>query len=198
VEPAPGSQNRLAMRKVTREEIVDFATYGDQREGLRPRVLELKRPRRVHVGEYLTFLFENSDTVRYQIQEIMRAERIVRESDIVSEIATYNSLLGDDGELGCCLLVEIDDKAERERLLRQWRALPEHIYVKCSDGTRVAARYDESQIGEEKISSVQYLKFAVGDKVPVALGCDHPALTAEQALSDEQRAALLADLRQAG
>jgi hypothetical protein len=186
------------MRKVVRSEILDFATYGDSREQFRQHILDVKRPRRVHVGEYLTFLFENSDTIRYQIQEIMRAERIVRETDIANEIATYNSMLGDDGELGCCLLVEIDDKGERERLLRQWLALPQHLYLACSDGTRVPATYDHAQVGDDKISSVQYLKFAVGNRVPVALGSDHPQLRIEAKLTDEQQAALLADLRAAG
>lgn len=182
------------MRKVERHEIVDFATYGDRREGTRKAVLEIKRPRRVHVGEYLTFLFENTDTIRYQIQEIMRAERIVREADIANEIATYNNILGDDGELGCVLLVEIDDKAERERLLRKWLALPRHLYLRLEDGRRIPASHDDGQVGEEKISSVQYLKFAVGKGVPIAIGSDHPELTVEATLSDEQRQALIADL----
>ncbi len=182
------------MRKVQRAEIVDFATYGDQREAVRAEVLETKRVRRVHVGEYLTFLFENTETIRYQIQEIMRAERIVRESDVVAEVETYNRLLGDDGELGCVLLIEIDDKGERDRLLRLWRALPEHLYVRCEDGRKVSAGFDPSQADDEKISSVQYLKFAVGKGVPVAVGVDHPQLTAETSLDDEQRRALLQDL----
>jgi hypothetical protein len=182
------------MRKVERSEIVDFATYGDEREATRTRVLETKRVRRVHVGEYLTFLFENSETIRYQIQEIMRAERIVREADIAAEIATYNGLLGDDGELGCVLLIEIDDKVERDQLLRRWQALPKHIYVRCEDGRKIPARFDAAQVDEEKISSVQYLKFAVGAAVPIAVGCDHPALSAEAVLSEEQRAALQEDL----
>ena len=182
------------MRKVERHEIVDFATYGDQREAVRKVVLETKRVRRVHVGEYLTFLFENADTIRYQIQEIMRAERIVREADVISEVATYNAILGDDGQLGCVLLIEIDDKGERDRLLRRWRSLPEHLYLKLADGRKISAEYDPSQMDEEKISSVQYLKFTVGQGAPVALGCDHPELTVETTLSDEQRAALVADL----
>ncbi|HEY0713680.1 MAG TPA: DUF3501 family protein [Polyangia bacterium] len=182
------------MRKVERSEIVDFATYGDTREATRKAVLEAKRVRRVHVGEYLTFLFENHETIRYQIQEIMRAERIVRETDVQNEIDTYNQMLGDDGELGCCLLIEIDDREARNELLRKWRDLPNHLYVRCADGTRVAARYDDDQANEEKISSVQYLKFAVGKAVPVAVGTDHPALTAETTFTDEQRAALQADL----
>jgi hypothetical protein len=182
------------MRKVARGELVDYQTYGDRRDGIRQEVIEIKRVRRVHVGQYLTFLFENADTIRYQIQEMMRAERMVREADIEHELTTYNGLLGDAGELGCCLLVEIDDKAERERLLRAWLDLPERLYVRCSDGTLVRATHEAAQVGEEKISSVQYLKFKVGARLPVAVGCDHPDIATESALTDEQRAALTADL----
>lgn len=182
------------MRKVEREEIVDYQTYSDARERGRQAVMEVKRVRRVHVGKSLTFLFETTDTVRYQIQEMMRVERIVREADIRQEIDTYNALLGDAGELGCCLLVEIDDRTEREQALREWRALPEHLYVRCQDGTLVRARYDRAQVEEDRISSVQYLKFAVGQRVPVAVGSDLPGLEVETVLSDEQRAALTADL----
>ena len=183
------------MRKVQRSEIVDYQTYGDRREAFRKTVLEIKRPRRVHVGEYLTFLFENTETIRYQIQEMLRVERIVRESDVQQEIDTYNAVLGDAGELGCCLLVEIDDKDERDRLLRQWRRLPDHLYLRLADDTKVRPRYDRAQVAEEKISSVQYLKFAAGTGTPGALGCDLPELTVEAALTEEQQAALLADLR---
>jgi hypothetical protein len=182
------------MRKVQRSEIVDYQTYNDTRETNRTAVLAIKQPRRIHLGEALTFLFENSDTIRYQIQEMMRAERIVRESDIQQEIDTYNALLGEAGELGCCLLVEIDDRAERERRLREWRGLPEHVYVRCDDGTQVRPSYDRAQLDEEKISAVQYLKFALGHRRPVALGCDLPGLVCETTLTDQQRAALTADL----
>ena len=98
---------------------------------------------------------------------MMRAERIVREADIRQEIATYNALLGDAGELGCCLLVEIDDQAERERLLRQWRGLPEHLYVRCA-GRAPSARplRPGADRARTSISSVQYLKFAVGGGQP--------------------------------
>jgi hypothetical protein len=183
------------MRKVQRSEILDYQSYSDGRESTRAAVLEMKKPRRIHLGSCLTFLFENTDTIRYQIQEMMRVERIVRESDIQQELATYNAVLGDAGELGCCLLIEIDDRAEREKLLRQWRALPAHVYLRCDDGTLVRARYDLAQMDDEKISAVQYLKFPVGSgRRPVAVGCDLPALTLETGLSDAQRDALLADL----
>jgi hypothetical protein len=182
------------MRKVARAELVDYQTYGDRREEIRQAILETKGVRRVHVGRHLTFLFENADTIRYQVQEMMRTERIVREADIDHELRTYNALLGDEGELGCCLLVEIDDRDERERLLRAWRDLPAHLYVRCDDGALVRATHDAAQIGEEKISSVQYLKFKVGGRSPVAVGCDLPDIATETVLTDEQQAALRADL----
>ena len=99
------------MKPVERSEIVDYATYEDTRDEFRAGVIEAKAPRRVHIGQYLTLLFENHLTIRYQIQEMIRAERMVRESDIQHEIHTYNELLGSAGEFGCTLLIEIDDAA---------------------------------------------------------------------------------------
>lgn len=183
------------MRKVRRDEIVDYQTWADRRERELPRVLALKKPRRVHVGEHLTFLFENTETVRYQIQEMMRVERIVREADIQHEIDTYNELLGDEGELGCVLLIEVEDPDVRDVKLREWLRLPEHLYAELDDGTRVRATYDPRQVGDVRVSSVQYLKFGTGGRVPVALGSDLPALTARAALDDAQREALAADLK---
>lgn len=89
------------MRPVKREEILDYITYTEKRSELQSSVLKQKEPRRIHLGEYLTFLFENTDTVRYQIQEMMKAEQIVKEEAIQHEIDTYNELLGSKGELGC-------------------------------------------------------------------------------------------------
>ena len=183
------------MRKVHRSELADYQTYNDTREASRAAILEVKRPRRVHVGPWLTFLFENAETIRYQIQEMMRAERIVRESDIRQEIETYNALLGDSGELGCCLLVEIDDRAEREQKLREWRGLPDKVYLRCDDGSLIRPRYDRAQLDDDRISAVQYLKFAVGKRRPLALGCDLPGLVSEAVLNEEQQAALVADLQ---
>jgi len=183
-------------RTVERGEVVDYVTYEERRGALREAVMKAKALRRVHVGPHLTFLFENHDTIRYQVQEMMRAERMVKEADIAHEIETYNELLGGPGEIGCSLLVELDDPAERERKLTKWLALPKHLYVKRADGTRAYARYDERQVGDTRVSSVQYLKFAVGKEAPLAVGCDHPdpELRHETAFLPEQRAALQADL----
>jgi len=183
------------MRKVERAELLDFATYGDIRDERRRAVMEIKANRRIHVSSVFTFLFENTDTVRYQIQEMMRAERIVREAHIEEEMAAYNAILGDDGELGCVLLIEIEDEQERDRLLRAWHDLPQHLFVRTDDGRLIRPTYDPAQIGDEKLSSVQYLKFKVGASMPVAIGADHPAIQVQMELSEPQRQALLADLK---
>lgn len=183
-----------AMRKVQREDIVDYQTYEDERAALRERVMALKADRRVHVGPNLTLLFENPETIRYQVQEMMRAERIVRERDILHEIETYNELLGDAGELGFTLLIEIPDEAERRALLKQWLPLVDHVYVTRPDGERAYATFDPRQVGEDKLSSVHYMKVDVGGQAPVAAGCDFEGYRHEAALSDAQRAALASDL----
>jgi hypothetical protein len=182
------------MRSVAREEIVDYQTYEESRPELRRQVMTEKALRRIHVGDHLTFLFETRQTIRYQIQEMMRAERLVKEAEIAHEIETYNEVLGGPGELGCTLLIEIDDPARRDVLLREWLALPAHVYVKLEDGEKVRAKHDPRQVGEERLSSVQYLKFDTGGRTPVAVGSDLPALVCETALSDEQREALAQDL----
>jgi len=183
------------MPKVERKELLDYQTYSDGRNALRDAVMKAKEPRRIHVGDALTFLFENHQTVRYQIQEMMRVEHIVKEADIQHELDTYNALLGDDGELGCTLLIEIDEEEARAKKLRQWRALPEHLYLKLDDGRMVRPTYDKQQMDDERLSAVQFLKFEIGAAKPIALGSDLPQLTVEAALSAAQQAALLDDLR---
>jgi len=183
------------MKPISRNDIVDFETYEETRPEFRARVMRVKDARRIHVGDTLTFLFENALTMRYQVQEMMRAERMVKESDIRHEIETYNGLLGGDGELGATLLIEIDDPDERNVKLREWMELPEHLYALLEDGAKVRPTFDESQRGEGRLSSVQYLKFKVGKSAPVALGVDLPGAEAETRLTDAQRQALVEDLK---
>jgi hypothetical protein len=182
------------MKPVTRDQVLDYVTYEEQRDTLRARILEEKRKRRVHVGGVLTFLFENPDTVRYQIQEMIRVERIVKEADVRHEIDTYNELLGGEGELGCTLLIEIDDPAVRAEKLARWLALPNQVYVRLEDGAKVRARFDPRQLGDTRLSSVQYLKFDVRGAVPIAVGVDLPDLDVETKLAAETRDALYRDL----
>ncbi len=182
------------MKSVQRDEIVDYQTYEGIRASFQKEVFAAKAPRRIHVGNCFTFLFENALTTRYQIQEMMRAEKIVKESDILHEIKTYSALLGEPGELGCTLLIEIDDPDKRAELLREWLQLPEHIYVKLENGRKVRPAFDPAQRGTGRISSVQYLKFAVGAEPPIAIGIDLTGIEAEAVLTGAQRAALAEDL----
>ena len=184
------------MNQVVRSEIIDYVTYEEQRDQIRSEVLVLKRPRRIHVGEYLTFLFENKNTIRYQVQEMMRTEKIVKEADILHELQTYNELLGAPGELGCTLLIEIDDEAERNVKLRAWLKLIHHLYMEVEGGDRVRATFDERQVGDDRLSSVQYLKFNLDGRKPVAMGADLDALTVHTSLSDVQMKALCEDLHE--
>jgi hypothetical protein len=182
------------VKPVERAEILDYVTYQEGRDAFREEIFAVKAARRVHIGEYLTLLFENHLTMRYQIQEMVRAERIVRESDIRHEIDTYNEVLGGDGEFGCTLLIEIDDPAIRDVKLKEWWRLPEKMYLLLEDGSRVWATFDERQRGDDRVSSVQYMKFDTGGRVPVAVGVDLPELQAETRLTDEQGKALSKDI----
>jgi hypothetical protein len=182
------------MKQVKREEILDLSAYEASRAEIRPQVLEAKRRRRVHVAGVLTFLFENAATIRYQIQEMIRSERITRDQDVRHEIDTYNEVLGGPGELGVSLLIEISEPEERDRSLRDWLDLPAHLYLKLEGGEKVRPRFDPRQVGSDRLSSVQYLKFDVKGQVPVAVGSDHPSIRGETELGDEQREALRRDL----
>jgi hypothetical protein len=109
-------------------------------------------------------------------------------------MATDHELLGDKGELGCTLLIEIDDPAKRSELLARWKGLPETLYIETQSGVRMPAEFDARQVGDSRISSVHYLKFRLGDQVPAKVGCSHPEISAETALTAPQIAALCQDL----
>jgi hypothetical protein len=182
------------MRKVTRDDLLDLQQYEQQRPDIRAHILGVKAERRVHAGDHLTFLFENTETIRYQVLEMIRSERLVADKDIEHELRTYNELIGGDGELGCTLLIEIEDPGVRAEKLVAWRALPDHLYLRLADGSLARAQVDERQRDDQKLSAVQFLKFDCGSSEPVAVGADLPALTIETPLDETQRAALAHDL----
>jgi len=182
------------MKKVERSEILDYVTYGEQRPEIRASAMRAKDLRRIHVGEDLTFLFENHETLRYQVLEMVRSERMVKEADIEREIDTYNELIGRESEICSTLLIEIQDPVERDEKLNLWLDLPEKLCLEFADGSRSFAQFDERQRDEEKLSSVQFLKFDCEGKTPVAIGSEHEELKIEAKLGDLQLKALEADL----
>jgi len=181
------------VKPVRREEIMPLDAYQASRDEIRKGIQQAKARRRVSAGAR-TFQFENTATIRYQIQEMVRAEHMTREADIAHELETYNELLGGKGELGVSLLIEVPDPEERDRRLREWLDLPGHLYLRLQGGEKVRPRFDPRQVGTDRLSSVQYLKFDVHGEVPVAAGSDLPGFTVETILGPEQRKALGDDL----
>ncbi|RMD83835.1 MAG: DUF3501 family protein [Candidatus Dadabacteria bacterium] len=189
------------MQPVRPSEILSLEDYEIARPRYRQRVLAIKAPRRVAVGEHLTLLFENRDTVLYQIQEMLRIERITDPKAIRHEIETYNELVPGDDELTATLLIEFPDATERDRRLRELLGLERHVHLDV-EGKRCDAVFDERQWSDERISSVHYLRFPLGRSSAEAIRSgarpvivvDHPALEARVQLTEEQRAALAEDL----
>jgi hypothetical protein len=183
------------MRPVDVSEIKNLVEYELERETWRPQVMALKGRRRIRVGDHLTFLFENRDTVRYQIQEMLRIERIVKPAEVAHEVETYNELIPAAGELSACLLIEYETAEERDVGLRELLGLEDHIWPGAAK-----ARFDDRQISTGRISAVQYLKFPLTPEQAAQfpsgakLIVDHPHYQAERVLSPLELAELSSDL----
>lgn len=190
------------MRAVEPNEILDLSAYERIREDFLAKTIALKRPRRIHVGDRLCFIFENRDTVIFQVQEMTRAERTVKEQAIAEEVRVYNELIPGEHELSATLMIEIPDAEEIRSELDRLVGIDEHLFLDVGDQS-VRASFDEKQFEAERISAVQYIKFPLGKKlaaafrdpkVPVALRVDHPNYAAKTAILGESRASLAADL----
>ena len=171
------------------------------RDTLRSEILKIKEHRRVLLGPYLNFLFENRETMRYQVQEMMRVEGIEKEEAIQHEIKTYNQLVPGKDELKATLLIEFEDEATRRVKLKELVGLENSIELSTPAGS-ARAMFDSEQVEPEKLSSVQYVTFSltaeIGDSIraknAVTLKVSHPACTYEVDLNSDQVAALADDL----
>jgi len=187
------------MKPIAVSDIQSIADYELERPALRPRMIALKDRRRVRVGGHLTFLFENRDTVRYQIQEMMRIERITALDRIRHEVDTYNELIPGPGELSASLLIEYESPEERDVRLRELLGLEEHVWIALPGTAPTRARFDARQISGARLSAVQYLKFPLTPEqrarwtTGARIVIDHPCLKAEQPFTAEQLAEMSAD-----
>ncbi len=190
------------MKKVDRSEILDLGAYEGIRDQLRKRIVEAKKNRRVPVGDHMTFIFENHDTALFQIQEMLRTERITKEAAVQHEIETYNDLVPNAGELSATLMIAYEDRAERARMLERLAGLGAHVSLRLGD--RVVPADFRPLPGEEpaRLPAVSYLRFPVGEdgaallrdlSVEVALEVAHPAYEARAPLSKAVRAELAGD-----
>jgi len=188
------------MQPITIEEIKNIAEYEAERETFRPRVMALKDRRRVRVGDHLTFLFENRETVRYQIQEMMRIERIVKPQEIQHEVDTYNELIPGPNQLSASLLIEYDTPAERDVHLRELLGIESHVWLAVDGTPPIPAVFDARQISTDRVSSVQYIKFQLSPEQAArfrqgaTIRVDHPHYNAERRLTEAELAELAADL----
>ncbi len=180
-------------------EIRNIHDYELERKTLRPRMIALKDRRRVRLGDHLTFLFENRETVRYQVQEMMRIERIVEPEAVRHELDTYNELIPMRGQLSASLLIEYEEPAERDRRLRELLGLDQHVWIQVAALPPTRARFDTRQISTHRLSAVQYVKFPLTPEdrahwsEGVRLFVNHQAYQAETRLTPEQLAELAAD-----
>jgi Protein of unknown function (DUF3501) len=188
------------MQPVSVSEIRNLAEYELEREHWRPQVMALKDRRRIRVGAHLTFLFENRDTVRYQIQEMLRIERIVKPEEIAHEVETYNELIPGPRELSASLLIEYETPEERAVWLRLLLGLEDHVWLAVGNLARVKAQFDMHQISSGRISSVQYLRFSLnpeqmaGFPGGAAIIIDHPHYQAERVFTAQELGELGLDL----
>ncbi len=190
------------MRKLTVDDIADHRAYEKERDGFRSRIIDMKRRRRVPVGDLVSIVFENTDTMRWQIQEMARAERMLTDDAIADQVETYNELIPNEGELSATLFIELTDDAK----LREW--LPKLVNVQhdvrfdLADGSHVdAVPEDEERLTRDDVTAtVHYLKFPFTrtqrdllGSGPARIVIDHPEYHAVAELTDEQRAELARD-----
>jgi len=189
------------MRKINIEDVLDLTAYEKMRKEYRPKIMAIKDKRRIHVGPKATYLFENYDTMWYQVQEMTRAERIVEEEGIQGELNAYNELIPDKHQLSASLMIEISDVEERKNFLGKIVDLPQHALLSIN-GEQIKGIFDPRQGSEDKLSSVQYVKFNLsaeqvdkfrGTDSVVGLEFDHPAYSSKSDLTVEQKETLYQD-----
>ncbi len=190
------------MRRIEASDILDLTSYEKVRASVLARMIQDKRPRRVHVGEILCFIFENRDTVLFQIQEMTRAERSVSEKAIEAEVAVYNELIPEPDELSATLMIEIPSETSIRSELDRLVGIDEHVHLDIG-GESVRATFDNKQFEEDRVSAVQYIRFPLGPKlakmfrdpnVAVELRVDHPSYAGKTSIEGKARASLSADL----
>lgn len=192
------------MQKLTPADLMTLERYARERQDFRSRVIAHKKARKLAVGPNTTWLFEDRLTIQYQVQEILRTEKIFEPEGIEEELEAYNPLIPDGRNWKVTLLIEYPDPTTRPAHLARLKGIEDRCYVQVADFARVYAIADEDleRENEEKTSSVHFLRFEFSDAMVTALragaalaiGIDHPNYThAVEALPAAVRAALIAD-----
>jgi len=190
--------------QIARESLLSLEDYARARNEFRARVIAHKKLRTVQLGAHLTLLFEDELTIRYQIQEMLRIERIFEEDGIRGELDAYNPLVPDGGNWKATMMLEYPEVEERRKRLAELKGIERRVWVQVEGCERVYAIADEDleRENEDKTSSVHFLRFELGDEmrkalkygVGLAIGVDHPSYRAGVELPAEARGALAGDL----
>ena len=192
------------MNKLTIDDIKDLREYERERDEFRRHIVAMKKRRRVQLGDLLTITFENTDTMRFQIQEMARIERMLTDEQIRNELDTYNQLIPSPNELSGTLFVEIDNKERLYEWLPKLVGIQRAVSIWLHDGSSVPSTPEDEErlTREETTATVHYLKFRFTPEQvdafaagPVRIVVDHLNYNAVVELTEEQRSELVEDLR---
>jgi hypothetical protein len=191
------------MKPLTQDDLYTLEAYARERGAFRERVLAHKQARKVHLGEHVTLLFEDRLTIQYQIQEMLRVERIFEAEGIAEELGAYNPLIPDGANLKATMLIEYGDPEVRKRELARLRNIEDHIHLEVDGAGRTTAIADEDleRSNEEKTSAVHFLRLELTPEMvsawksgaSVHLSCDHENYSERVTLDERQHQALMAD-----
>jgi hypothetical protein len=192
------------MPQIAPDSLLSLEAYARERSAYRSRVIAHKKVRTVHAGEHVTLIFEDEQTIRYQVQEMLRIERIFEEAGIRGELEAYNPLIPDGSNWKATMLIEYPEPEERRRRLAELKGVEDRAWVQVEGCARVFAIADEDleRENDEKTSAVHFVRFELDRKMRDALksgaglsvGVDHANYRAAVEISAEVRASLAGDL----
>jgi hypothetical protein len=192
------------MNPLTRENLFSLEQYAEKRPAFRAKVIEHKKDRRVDIGPNLSLYFEDRLTVQYQVQEMLRIERIFEAEAIQEELDAYNPLIPDGSNLKCTAMFEFTDVAERRRRLAELTGIENHVWLQVDDLEKVyaIANEDLERSTDEKTSAVHFMRFELTEAMKQALaaggtlsfGVEHDLYRYQLRLNEATRRALLEDL----
>ena len=196
----------LGHRKLRLEDIADLRAYERERATFRASMIEVKRLRRVAIGNLLTIMFENRDTMRLQIQEMIRAEKLVTDEGVMEELKVYNPMIPNPGQLCATLFLELTSEEQVREWLTKLAGLENSIFIQLSDGSKIRGTIDAQHAAgltrPDVTAAVHYLtfeftpeqieQFAFG---PVSVVCDQPNYLQMADLLEATKTELLTDLR---
>ena len=192
------------MEKLARAKLWSLEQYAVERAAFRRRLIAHKKPRRVALGPHATLLFEDFLTIKYQVQEMLRVERIFEAAAIEAEIATYNPLIPDGSNWKATFLIEYEDAGERAAALARMPGVEHRVWLRLGrlPPSFAFANDDLERTDRDKTAAVHFLRFELDDAEraavragdTVTVGIDHDELRCERTLAPESAAALAADL----